>query len=87
MPIAGGLEFAEMECRCPSEIVGFDEHRRVADPARKVDRFVDQLRRLAKIGAHVIDVSEPSYRGEEIRVVVKLPAQFLGALIDSLRFA
>jgi hypothetical protein len=35
----------------------------------------------------MIDVSEASYRGEEILIVVELPAQLLGALIDSLRFA
>ena len=68
-------------------MVGFGEHRRVTDPAREVDHFVDQLRPLAKIGAHVIDVYEASDRGEEILIVVKLPAQLLGALIDSLYLA
>jgi hypothetical protein len=76
-----------MECLCPGGMVGFGERRRVADPAREVDHFVDQLRCPAKIGAHVIDVSESSYRGEEILIVVKLPAQLLGALIDSLYLA
>ena len=40
-PVAGDLKFAKMECRCPSEIVSFYEHRRVANSARKGDRFVD----------------------------------------------
>ena|SRR6266481_6410269 len=87
IPIVSDLECAEVECQCPRGMVGFGEHRRITDPAREVDHFVDQPRRLAKIGAHMIDVSEASYRGEEILIVVELPAQLLGALIDSLRFA
>src|ERR1700716_55863 len=87
IPIVSRLECAEMECLGPGGMVGFGERRRVTDPAREVEHFVDQLRPLAKIGAHVIDVSESSYRGEEILVVVKLPAQLLSALIDSLCFA
>src|SRR5690348_2861156 len=68
-------------------MVGFSEHRRVTDPSRQGDHLVGQSRRVAKIGAHVIDVSETSYRGEEFPVVVQLSAQLLGALIDNLRFA
>src|SRR6266404_5394042 len=63
IPIVSDLECAEVECLCPRGMVGFGEHRRVTDPAREVDHFVDQLRPLAKIGAHVIDVYEASNRG------------------------
>src|SRR6266850_7782527 len=87
IPIASDLECAEVECLCPRGMVGFDEHRRVTDPACEVDHFVDQLRPLAKIGAHVIDVYKASDRGEEILIVVKRPAQLSGSLIDSLNFA
>src|ERR1700687_290912 len=86
-PIESDLECAEVECLCPRGMVGFGEHRRVTDPAREVDHFVDQPRPLAKIGAHVIDVYEASDGGEEILIVVKRPAQLLGSLIDSLNFA
>ena len=81
-PIVSGLECAEVECQCPCGMVGLGEHRRVTDPPREVDHLVDQPPRFAKISADVIDVSKASYRGEEILIVVKLPAQLLGALID-----
>src|ERR1700737_4430668 len=76
IPIVSGLERAEVECLCPRGMVGLSEHRRFTDPAREVDHFGDQPRRLAKIGAHVIDVSEASYRSEEILIAIKLPAHF-----------
>ena len=79
MPIAGGLELAEMERQCPGEMVGLDEKRRGVNPMRELDRFVNQLRCLTKVGTHVIDVSKSSYRCEKIRIVAKLPAQLPGA--------
>ena len=86
-PITGCLEGAEMKCRNSGEMISLHEQCRLADSTRQIDRFGKLPHRLAKIAAHVMDISEPPQRREEIRVVTELPAQILGTLIGRLHLA
>ena len=69
------------------EMISLHEQRRLSDPTRQIDRFGKFPHRLAKVAAHVMDITKPPQRREEIRVVAELPAQILGTLIGRLRLA
>jgi hypothetical protein len=76
-----------MECRDTSEVISLHEQCRFADSTRKIDRFGEFPHRLAKIAAHMVDITKTSQRREEIRVVAEFPAQLLATLISRLRLA
>ncbi len=68
-------------------MIGFNEHGRVADSTRQIDRLREFAHRLAKIAAHVMHISETPQRREQIHVVTEFPAQMLGTAIGRLHLA
>ena len=76
-----------MKCRDSGEMISLHEQRRLADSTRQIDRFGELPHRLAKIAAHMMDITEAPQRREEIRVAAELPAQILGTLIGHLGLA
>ena len=64
-PITGCLEGANVKCRDSSKVVSLHEQRRFADSTREIDRFGEFLHRLAKIAAHMMNITESPQRREE----------------------
>src|SRR6516162_11210911 len=76
-----------MKCRNSGEMISLHEQCRFADPARQIDGFGEFPHRLAKIAAHVMDISEAPQCHEQISVVTEFPAQILGTPVGRFHLA
>ena len=76
-----------MKCRNSGEMISLHEQCRFADSTRQIDRFGEFPHRLAKIAAHVMDISKTPQRREQIRIATEFSAQILGTPIGRLHLA
>src|SRR5579883_3374577 len=83
--VSRGLELAEVKGEHAYRMVSLDQTSRVAASSRQSSRFLSEPCGRPQVGAHLIDVAQPSQGEQQIEVAAQFSAELLGALIRRFR--